>query len=60
MTKYLSKAKFACRERNRAKMKFRLRREKVTFVGENLVFAREERKIKTRLSEDKNLTSLDN
>jgi hypothetical protein len=33
---------------------------KVTFIGENFVFAREERKIKARLSEDKNLASLDN
>jgi hypothetical protein len=52
--------KFACGERKRAKIKFQLRREKVTFVGENFVFAREERKIKVRLSEDKNLASLDN
>jgi hypothetical protein len=51
--------KFACRERNRAKMEFQHRREEVTFVGENF-FTREERKIKTRLSKDKNLASLDN
>jgi hypothetical protein len=41
-------------------MEFQLRRGEVTFVGENFIFAREERKIKTRLSEDKNLALLDN
>jgi hypothetical protein len=45
---------------HRAKMKFQLRREKVTFIGENFVFARKERKIKARLSENRNLASLDN
>jgi hypothetical protein len=43
-----------------AKMEFQLRRGEVTFLGENFIFAREERKITTRLSEDKNLALLEN